>query len=63
MNRALRLLTEQLRKESDYTHILPGMRRLIIGPHAAFYRIKDDHIYIVRVLHQPMGSTTHLKNT
>ena len=62
LDRALRLLADNPRKGADWTHILPGMRRLIVGRHAAFYRVKYNHIRILRVLHQSMDSAAHLKN-
>ena len=30
----------------------PGLRRLIFRSHAIFYRVEDDGVVIVRVLHQ-----------
>ena len=60
--RALRLLADNLREGVDCTHVLPGTRRLIVGWHAAFYRIRDNRIRILRVPHQSMDSAAHLKN-
>ena len=62
LDRAFRSLADNPRKGADCMHILPGMRRLIVGRHAAFYRMKDDRIRILRVLHQSMDSALHLKN-
>ena len=62
LDRALRLLADNPRKGTDYTHILPGLRRLVVGQHAAIYRIKDNYIRILRVMHQSMDSSAHLKN-
>ena len=62
LDRALRMLADNPRKGVDCTHILPGMRRLIVGRHAAFYLIRDNRIRILRVRHQSMGSAAHLKN-
>ena len=61
-DRALRLLADNLREGVDCTHVLPGTRRLIVGRHAAFYRIRDNRIRILRVPHQSMDSAAHLKN-
>ena len=36
LDRALRLLANNPRKGADCTHILPRLRRLIVGRHAAF---------------------------
>ena len=36
LDRALRLLADNPRKGGEYTHTPPGMRRLIVGLHAAF---------------------------
>ena len=58
----LPLLADNPRKGADRMHILPGLRRLIVGQPAAFYRMKDDHIRILRVLHQSMDSAAHRKN-
>ena len=62
LDRALRLLADNLRKGADCTPILPELRRLIVGRHDAFYRKKDNHIRILRVLHQSMGRAAYLKN-
>ena len=37
LDRALRLLEDNPRKDADCMHILCGMRRLIVTRHAAFY--------------------------
>ena len=62
LDRALRSLADNPRKGVDCTHILLGTRRLIVGRHAAFYRIRDNRIRILRVLPQSMDSAAHLKS-
>jgi toxin ParE1/3/4 len=37
-----------------------GYRRLGVGAHAIFYRVKHDRIEVVRILHQRMDAGTHL---
>ena len=59
LDRALRLLADNP-QGTDYTHILPGTfdcratRRVC--------RMKDNHISILRVLHQSMDVIARLKN-
>ena len=62
LDRALRLLADNPRNGADCTHILPGLRRLVVGQHAAFYRVKDNYIRILRVLQKSMASAARLKN-
>ena len=38
----------------------PGLCRLVIGSHVAFYRFDDDQVRIARVLHQRMDVERHL---
>lgn len=40
--------------------IRPGYLKIAIGSHVAFYRITDDAIIIVRILHQRMDVSRHL---
>ncbi|KAA9129665.1 type II toxin-antitoxin system RelE/ParE family toxin [Marinihelvus fidelis] len=45
---------------ADYTHILPGYRRLQIEHHAAFYKLTEQEVLIVRVLHEEMDAPSRL---
>jgi toxin ParE1/3/4 len=38
----------------------PGLRKLIVGAHLAFYRHDDQRILVMRVLDQRMDIETHL---
>jgi toxin ParE1/3/4 len=44
----------------DCSDLLPGLRRLVTGRHVAFYRIMDDHVRVIRVLHGSMDALRHL---
>lgn len=41
--------------------IIPGYRKCQIGSHIAFYRTADDTLIVVRILHQQMDPTLHLR--
>lgn len=32
--------------------ILPGLRSVVVHPYTVFYRVRDDTVEIVRVLHE-----------
>jgi toxin ParE1/3/4 len=40
----------------DYSHILPGYRKIRIEHHDVFYRIPESEILVVRVLHEDMDA-------
>jgi toxin ParE1/3/4 len=40
--------------------LAPGYRSLPVGRHVIFYRVADDEIVILRVLHQRMDVRLHL---
>jgi len=44
----------------DCSDVLPTLRRLVTGRHVAFYRIMDDHVRVIRVLHGSMDAPRHL---
>jgi toxin ParE1/3/4 len=44
----------------DYSHILPGYRKLRIGHHDVFYRELATEILVVRVLHEDMDAPSRL---
>jgi toxin ParE1/3/4 len=35
-------------------------RKVVVGSHAIFYRVIDDKIWVIRVLHQAMDAGSHL---
>lgn len=44
----------------DYSHILPGYRKIRIGHHEVFYRILGSEIWVVRVLHEDIDAPLRL---
>ena len=46
----------------DCSDFLPGCRRLITGRHLAFYEVDGPAIFVVRVLHQTMDVSGHLRD-
>lgn len=44
----------------DYSHILPGYRKIRIEHHDVFYRILESEILVVRVLHEDMDAPRRL---
>lgn len=45
---------------ADYTHVLPGYRRLQIEHHAVFYKLVESELLVVRVLHESMDAPARL---
>lgn len=45
---------------ADYTHVLPGYRRLPVEHHAVFYQVHEPEVLIVRVLHEDMDAPRRL---
>jgi toxin ParE1/3/4 len=45
---------------ADYTHVLPGYRRLQVEHHAVFYRVTEQDVLVVRVLHEDMDAPRRL---
>lgn len=45
---------------ADYSHVLPGYRRLQIEHHAVFYKVLEPQLLIVRVLHEDMDAPARL---
>lgn len=41
--------------------LLPGMRSLPVASHVVFYRLADDRVEIVRVLHGRQDPSRHLR--
>ena len=45
---------------TNYTHVLPGYRRLQVEHHAIFYQVLESEVLIVRVLHEDMDAPERL---
>lgn len=45
---------------ADYSHVLPGYRRLQIAHHAAFCKVEEPEVLVVRVLHEDMDAPARL---
>ena len=45
---------------ADYTHVLPGYRRLQVEHHAVFYKLVESELLVVRVLHESMDAPARL---
>ena len=60
LHECLTLLAEQPGIGRKIDHIRQGYLRHEHISHAIFYKIKDDGIFVVRVLHQSMKSEFHL---
>ena len=63
-NRVLQQGIEQIvgdpRKGRSCDQIRPGYRKYSVGSHMIFYRVVDDNVEIVRILHQQMDFERHL---
>ncbi|WP_370185291.1 type II toxin-antitoxin system RelE/ParE family toxin [Alloalcanivorax sp.] len=45
---------------TDYTHVLPGYRRLQVEHHTVFYQVLEPEVLVVRVLHEDMDAPERL---
>ena len=45
---------------TDYTHVLPGYRRLQVEHHTVFYQVLEPEVRVVRVLHEDMDAPERL---
>ena len=45
---------------TNYTHVLPGYRRLQIEHHAVFYKVIEPEVLVIRVLHEDMDAPQRL---
>lgn len=54
-------LTQSPRLGVERNDVLPGMRSLRVSSHVVFYRITDDCIEVVRVLHSRQDHQHHLR--
>ena len=39
---------------ANYSHVLPGYRRLQLKHHAVFYQVSEREVLVIRVLHEDM---------
>jgi toxin ParE1/3/4 len=60
IQRALVRLAEQPRLGRSCDDIRPGYRKFRTGSHFVFYRLIDDGIDVVRILHESMDCEEHL---
>jgi len=61
IDHSLNGLTENPFVGAECSDIIQGVRRLITGRHVAFYKISDDVIFVIRVLHQSMDMKRQLR--
>jgi toxin ParE1/3/4 len=52
MDRAGRRLSEHAFVGRPRDELTPGLRSVLVHPHVIFYRVADERVEIVRVLHQ-----------
>ncbi len=45
----------------DYSHVLPGYRRLQVEHHGVFYKVAEPEILVSRVLHDSMDAPARLQ--
>ncbi|MCH8544000.1 MAG: type II toxin-antitoxin system RelE/ParE family toxin [Alcanivorax sp.] len=45
---------------TSYAHVLPGYRRLQVERHGVFYRVVEQEVLVVRVLHEDMDAPERL---
>ena len=45
---------------TNYTHVLPGYRRLQVEHHAVFYKVIEPEVLVIRVLHEDMDAPQRL---
>ncbi len=45
---------------TNYAHVLPEYRRLLVERHAIFYKVLKQEICIIRVLHEDMDASQRL---
>jgi toxin ParE1/3/4 len=55
------LLTQSPQLGTERNDVLPGMRSLPVSSHVVFYRLRDDCIEVVRVLHSRQDHQRHLR--
>jgi toxin ParE1/3/4 len=60
LNATFESLAQAPRSGPGCDHIRPGYRRQWVEQHVVYYRIVDDTVVVVRVLHERMDSQRHL---
>ncbi|NLU97028.1 type II toxin-antitoxin system RelE/ParE family toxin [Marinomonas sp. UCMA 3892] len=45
---------------TNYAHVFPGYRRLLLEHHAVFYQVLETEILVVRILHEEMDAPERL---
>lgn len=45
---------------TNYTHVLPGYRRLQVEHHAVLYKVIEPEVLVIRVLHEDMDAPQRL---
>ena len=50
----------EISKSRKRPELFPGCRSYIFGKHIIFYRVKNDAVEIVRILHQRMDFDSHI---
>lgn len=61
INRALTGLVADPQLGTDCSDLFQRARKLITGRHIAFYETSSNTIFVLRVLHQSMDLSRHLK--
>lgn len=59
---AFEFLAENPQAGLAIDYVRAGYRRHPVGTHLIFYRLTDDYVEVVRILHQRMDTETQLKN-
>jgi len=60
LNAAFESLAQAPRSGSACDHIRPGYRRQWVEQHGVYYRIVNDSVVVVRILHERMDTQRHL---
>ena len=60
LTQAMLSLSTFAERAASYPHAQPGVRRLVFRSHAIFYRIGDEEVQILRILHQAQDPARHL---
>lgn len=45
----------------DYSHVLPGYRRLPVEHHGVFYKVVEPDVLVIRVLHDSIDAPAKLQ--
>lgn len=58
--RAITTVAANSRRATACDHIRPGYFKFAVGAHVLFFRMEQDHLDIVRILHARMDFDQHL---